>query len=50
LTNRRRLKAARFSIDELRVSNNDHLVTYHRESGSRAVQTDDAEPAGASIT
>lgn len=32
-----RLKAARFSIVEIRVGNNDDLVARHGESGSRAV-------------
>ena len=36
-----RLKAARFSIIEIRVSNDDDLVARHRESRSRAVQPDD---------
>jgi len=36
-----RLKAARFSIAEIRVGNDDDLVARHRQSRSRAVQTDD---------
>src|SRR5260370_27318133 len=37
-----RLKAARFSVVEIRVGDDDDLVARHRKSRSRAVQADDA--------